>query len=656
MTLGIVAGICLGFGILYLFVGLRRKNDKRLNLTFALFALGYAGTLVNGIRFHSATSVAEYVAVSRWDAVFVVLAFSALIWYVGYYTGVRPRIFLWAVTAVYATSGIANIVRPNLIFGEILGLAYVTLPWGEQLAYIETTDSIWSLLFLLAQLTTLGFIVVACVLQFRRGGRQAAILLGIGMLWFITMLAAELIGEAGLIGYAPYGEIGFLGLAVVVSLQMANSVIRTEEELAQYRQNLEALVDARTAELNTVNENLAQEIAERTHTEEALRSRVEELAVLNRIAHTLATTADLSTALERVSETMAYLFDALYTHILFPEDEAGQNTIWTGFEREAGPVNMATVDIPLSELPLVRQVLNQSQPMAVSDVQSHPLIPSVRDYLSDRNVQSLLLLPLLVRGAAVGLVAVASDQADRDFSTDEIELVETIAGDVAAAVENARLLERVKVAAAAEERNRIARELHDSVTQTLYSVSIVAEALPRLLERDLAEAKRSTAYLRQTTLGALAEMRALLFELRPDSLAKAGLDVLLHQLADVLTGRTRLPVEVSVDGKATLPTDVQIALYRIAQEAFNNIARHAKASRAWATLQTGLDGAILVIRDNGQGFDPRSIPPEHMGTRIMRERADAIGAVLTIESRPGQGTQITAKWTNDEGPRTEDQR
>ncbi len=648
MTLGIVAGICLGFGILYLFVGLRRRNDKRLNLTFALFALGYAGTLVNGIRFHSATSVAEYVAVSRWDAVFVVLAFSALIWYVGYYTGVRPRIFLWGLTAAYTTSGIANIVRPNLVFEEILGLAYVTLPWGEQLAYVETTDSIWSLLFLLAQLTTLGFIVVACMLQFRRGGRRAAILLGIGMLWFITMLAAELIGEAGLIGYAPYGEIGFLGLAVVVSLQMANSVIRTEEELAQYRQNLEALVEARTAELKTANENLAREIAERRHMEEALRSRVEELAVLNRIAHTLATTAHLSTALERVSETMAYLFDALYTHIVLPEDEAEQSVIWTGFEREAGPVGMTTVDIPLSELPLVRHVLNQSQPLAVSDVQSHPLIPPVREYLSNRNVQSMLLVPLLVRGAAVGLIAVASDQADRDFSADEVRLAETIASDIAAAVENARLLERVKAAATAEERNRIARELHDSVTQTLYSVSIVAEALPRLLERDLAEAKRSAAYLRQTTLGALAEMRALLFELRPDSLAKAGLDVLLQQLADVLTGRTRVPVEVSVDRKAALPTEVKVALYRIAQEAFNNIARHAKASRAWTTLQSGLDGAILVIRDNGQGFDPQSIPPQHMGTRIMHERAEGIGASLTIESRSGQGTQIAVEWTRDE--------
>jgi PAS domain S-box-containing protein len=776
VALSMVTGICLGFGILYLFIGLRRKDHKSLNLTFALFALSYAGTLFNGIRFHGATSVAEYVSVSRWDAVFVVLAFSTLIWYVGFYTGVRPRVFLWGLTVAYVMAGIANIVRPNMVYEEILGLAYVTLPWGEQLAYLEATDSLWSLLFLVAQLATLGFIVAACVLQFRRGQRRAATILGIGMLWFIATLAAELMGEGGLIGYMPYGEFGFLGLAVAVSLQMANSVIRTEEELAQHRHNLETLVEARTAELKEANLQLVGEIderrraeealrasdrmaralmnappdsallidregiildinqvgatrlgvsvaqaqgmrvydlfepdladlrrakvgeamatkqpvrwedvrdgryidnnlypildadgavtriavfgadiTERRHTEAALRQRVEELAVLNRIAHTLATVADLPTALETISETVTYLFDALYIHVILPMDETNELMRLVGFEREAGPVRRTRVDVPLTELPLARQVLSQGRSQAMLDLQAQPLVSPVREYLSERNVQSILLVPLLVRGAAVGLIAVAGDQAGRDFSADEVRLAETIAGDVAAAVENARLVEGATAAAAAEERNRIARELHDSVTQTMYSVSIVAEALPRLLERNLEEAKRNAAYLRQTTLGALAEMRTLLFELRPGALEKTGLDVLLQQLADVLTGRTRVPVEVTIQGEAELPADVKIGLYRIAQETFNNIARHARATNAWATLRSGPDKAILVIRDNGRGFDPKSIPPEHMGVRIMRERAEEIGAVLTVESQLGDGTEITVEWTKDEGRTTNDE-
>jgi signal transduction histidine kinase len=313
------------------------------------------------------------------------------------------------------------------------------------------------------------------------------------------------------------------------------------------------------------------------------------------------------------------------------------------------------VDVPLTELPLVRQALSQGRSQAVSDLQAQPLVSPVREYLSERNVQSVLLVPLLARGAAVGLIAVTSDQAGRDFSADEVSLAETIAGDVAAAVENARLVEGATAAAAAEERNRLARELHDSVTQSMYSVSIVAEALPRLMERNLEEAKRNAAYLRQTTLGALAEMRTLLFELRPASLEKAGLDVLLQQLADVLTGRARVPAEVSIQGEAELPTNVKIGLYRIAQETFNNIARHARASQAWVTLQRGSDGAILVIRDDGRGFDPESIPPEHMGVRIMRERAEEIEAVLTVESQPGDGTEITVEWTINERRKTNDE-
>jgi signal transduction histidine kinase len=339
---------------------------------------------------------------------------------------------------------------------------------------------------------------------------------------------------------------------------MANSVIRTEEELGQHRQNLETLVEERTADLTTANEHLAQEIDVRKLAEETLRQRVEELAVLNRIAHTLATTADLSTALERVSETITYLFNARYTHVILPGDIQDQLTILVGFEREAGAVGRTTVDVPLTDLPLVRKMLDQSQSLVVSDVEAQPLVSPVREFITEHNVQSLMLIPLLARGAAIGFISVATDQAERNFSADEVRLAETMAADVAAAIENARLLERTKAVAAAEERNRIARELHDSVTQTMYSVSIVAEALPRLLERNLDEAKRNAAYLRQTTLGALAEMRSLLFELRPATLEKAGLDVLLQQLADVLTGRARVPAEVSIQGEAELPTNVKI--------------------------------------------------------------------------------------------------
>jgi signal transduction histidine kinase len=654
-VVSLIAGICLGFGILFLFIGLRRKDNKPLNLTFAVFALCYAITLFNGIRWYSTDNINEFIAINRFDSVFVAGAFVALVLYISYYTSFRPRIFLWVLSAAFIVPSLVFIISPETFTGEFSGLTHIVLPWGEKLADLDSAGSIWFDIFTLASLVTLGFIIFALIRQFLRGERQPAIILGLGMLPFIAGIIYEALGESGVVPYIPFGELGFLGIAIAASLQMANSVIKTEEALARHRQGLETLVGARTAELETANEQLAQEIVERKRTADLLRRRADELAVLNRISHTLTTAADLPAALGQVSQTVSDLFDARYTHIALTSDEETRLIILVGHEREVGTIGRTPVDIPSSELPRVRQVLDEGQSLALSDLQSQALASRVHEIIAARDLQSAVLVPLLARGGTVGLMSVASDQPTRAFSPDEVSLAETIAADIAGAIENARLLEQAKASAAAGERNRIARELHDSVTQTLYSVSIVAEALPRLLERDLETAKRNAAYLRQTTLGALAEMRTLLFELRPGTLEKANLDVLLQQLADVLTGRTRVPVDVTVEGQAKLPPEVKIVFYRIAQEAFNNIIRHANATHAWATLRRGSDMAILVVRDNGKGFDPQSIPGERMGLRIMHERAAEMGACLKVQSEHKKGTQITVEWARDERRMTEDE-
>ncbi len=771
----LAAGICLGFGILYLFIGLRRHDNKALNLTFALFALCYAATLFNGLRWYTTNSVTEFVAINRVDQIFVAGAFVSLAWYIAYYTGVRPRIFLGVLSATIIGPGLVFIISPATVIGEVSGLTDITLPWGEKLTDLDMAGTVWFDILLLARLVLLGYIIFALIRQFRRGGRRPALILGLGILPFIAAIFYEILGESGVVPYIPVGEMGFLGIAIAASLQMANSVIKTEEALAEHRQNLEGLVATRTTELSRSNEQLTAEVERREQTEIVLRAseerfrkvfeespigmalvapdfhfarvnealcrmlgytaeellartfpdithpddvekdlalarqlfsgqlpyyqiekryqtrsgaeirinltaalfrdregqpafglamiediterwqagqvlnrRVEELAILHETAQTVASLTDLTTALQQVSETINYLYAARYTHLLVPAAN-GTGLQVIGFEQDIGPIEPAPVDIPMHELPMLGEVLDRGQSLVFPNIQSQPLHPTVRDFIIGHNIQSTIMVPLLTHGKAIGVMAIATDQGDREFTPGEISLAETIAVDIAAAVENSRLLEQAKVGAAIEERNRIARELHDSVTQTMYSVSLVAEALPRVLERNLDEAKRNAGYLRQTTLGALAEMRTLLFELRPDSLAKARLNVLLQQLADALTGRTRVPVEVMIQGQATVPAGVKIALYRIAQEACNNINKHAKASRAWLTLQREPDRVILVIRDNGQGFNPAAVPAERLGLRIMRERAVAIGANLTLESAPGQGVQLTVTWADPAG-------
>jgi two-component system nitrate/nitrite sensor histidine kinase NarX len=206
-------------------------------------------------------------------------------------------------------------------------------------------------------------------------------------------------------------------------------------------------------------------------------------------------------------------------------------------------------------------------------------------------------------------------------------------------------VEAAEQAAVAAERNRIAGDLHDSVTQALYTASLIAEALPGVWQRYPEEALDSLDELRGLTKGALAEMRAMLLELRPDALAERQLSELLHQLTDAMSARTDLPITTTVAGDPQLPAEVQVALYRIAQEALNNISKHARASRAWVNLRHGPDGATLRIGDNGRGFHPERTQPHQLGLSIMRERAQAVGAELTIRSQPDQGTEIVVVWS-----------
>jgi signal transduction histidine kinase len=207
------------------------------------------------------------------------------------------------------------------------------------------------------------------------------------------------------------------------------------------------------------------------------------------------------------------------------------------------------------------------------------------------------------------------------------------------------LAEKAAQEAVTLERTRLARDLHDAVTQTLFSASLIAEVLPDIWKMNQAEAWKRLDELRELTRGALAEMRTLLMELRPSALTEIPLPDLLRQLCESLIGRARLPIQFRVEGAQKLPPDLQICLYRIAQEALNNIVKHAKATQAIVTLK--LDGKVtLAIVDNGSGFDPARVSPDHLGLRIMCERAEALGAEFSMYSKPGEGTQIFVSWTS----------
>jgi PAS domain S-box-containing protein len=209
----------------------------------------------------------------------------------------------------------------------------------------------------------------------------------------------------------------------------------------------------------------------------------------------------------------------------------------------------------------------------------------------------------------------------------------------------AALAQKAAEEAVVAERTRLARDLHDAVTQTLFSASLIAEVLPQLWEINPQEADKRLSELRELTRGALAEMRTLLLELRPSALTDAALPDLLRQLSEAIIGRARLPIQLVVEGECDLPPEVQVALYRIAQEALNNVVKYARASQVSVNLRLQPDSVRLMVMDDGIGFDPAAVPPNHLGLRIMRERAETISARLNIYSEPGEGTQVTAVWS-----------
>jgi signal transduction histidine kinase len=208
---------------------------------------------------------------------------------------------------------------------------------------------------------------------------------------------------------------------------------------------------------------------------------------------------------------------------------------------------------------------------------------------------------------------------------------------------DARTAQAVEDAIVAE-RNRLARELHDAVTQTLFAASLIAEVLPDLWDMDEKEARKSTEELRLLARGALAEMRTLLFELRPAALHQARLSDLLRQLSEAVMGRKCLPICLDVIGDCEIPCDVKVEIYRIAQESLNNVVKYAHASRVEIRVRLEAGQVHMEIRDDGIGFDPACVRPASLGLRIMRERAEAIHARLQVLSQPGTGTTVSLEW------------
>jgi signal transduction histidine kinase/PAS domain-containing protein len=260
-------------------------------------------------------------------------------------------------------------------------------------------------------------------------------------------------------------------------------------------------------------------------------------------------------------------------------------------------------------------------------------------------VRSWLGAPLVAASQTIGVLNLEST-AIGAFNQSQAGLLLAFANQAAIALANARLHRQAQDAAAAGERERIARDLHDAVTQSIFSASLIAEALPKQLPDAAPIVAQNLTALTLLTRGALAELRALLLELRPEHLTETPLDRLLGHLADAFTGRqgTAVTVNANCDPLVRPPPAVQVGVYRIAQEALNNVAKHAQATNVTLNLVVRSGEVRLGIFDDGRGFDMRKVSRERLGFSIMHARAAEIGAQLTIDSEPGMGTHLFFSW------------
>lgn len=464
-SIAVVAGLCIAFGILFLFVAARRPSQRTQALLFGLFSLAYAGAIMAARTSYLADTLDRFMLADRAANVFSALGLSLLMWFVAAYTDWRPRFALWTITGLYAILGTAAIFAPDLLINVTAGVESLTLPWGETILMAQSDNAVLLPLTIVALLASMAYVITADIRQFRRGERQQAIMLAIGIGWFLFTVVEETLVELGVIDFVFLADFGFLGFVLMMSLQMVNNAIETEEQLLDYQNNLVDMVEERSVQL---------------------------------------------------------------------EDAQAQ------------------------------------------------------------------------------LLAQAEEEA-------------TVA-----------------------ERNRLARELHDVITQLLFSINLVAGSLPRLWQKDPEMAERSTLELQRLTRGALSEMRTLLRELRPHTIADTDLATLVTQLTEGLAARHDIPADIRTDIVGNLPPEVHLALYRIAQEAMNNVAKHANSSSISVSLNGTETSVNLVIVDDGYGFNDDDSSSGGMGMDIMAERATEIGANLAVTSEQDLGTTVEVTWTANE--------
>jgi PAS domain S-box-containing protein len=399
--------------------------------------------------------------------------------------------------------------------------------------------------------------------------------------------------------------------------------------------NTRSLVDEKGTVYGAIT--FGYDITDRKRAEEALRKAHNEISALYNVASVASASLDLDTILERSLDRVLATMksDKGVIHLLDEEEK----TLCLAAQQGIPPDVMAQIDPVVSDNGLVSWVFDHGKPLIIPNMANDPRAPQA---VRTNNLHAYIGVPMRAKGKVLGVFSVFGE-AGHQFCVEEMTLLASIADQVGVAVEHTRLHQQAEQLAVMEERERLARDLHDSVTQSLYSLTLFAEAGQRLIRSgDLERAEGYLARLGETAQDALKEMRRLVYELRPPALEREGLVGAIQRRLGAVERRVGVKAHLLVDDMIKLPASVEEGLYHIAQEALNNTLKHAAATSVTVRIRVVDEQVELEVVDNGIGFDPDTAGNGGgMGLVNMRERAKELGGTLRTVSTPGEGTKVS---------------
>jgi len=420
----------------------------------------------------------------------------------------------------------------------------------------------------------------------------------------------------------------WLGVPVLVENQVTGilSVQNLDEE------NAFSGSDIRLLQTFAASMSIALENA---HLFSNLERRAEQFRVLTEVSQHVISLTSVNELLNRVAHLVKETFGYLHVGIgLVKDDQVVSRAEVGAFEDVYNE----------SSIPLGEGIWGRVAQEGTAILSSHVNGEEHHQYMHNLGIHSHLCVPLKIKDKVIGVMSAASDLTDA-FDQSDKDILQTLANQVSIAIENARLYERARQLAVLEERQRLGRELHDSVTQSLYGISLYAQAATGNMNTgQMEQARQYLEDIQNTAQESLADMRLLIYELRPPILEKEGLISALQSRLTSVESRANIKYNIKSNLASRLPLEIEEGLFQIAREALNNTIKHACANKILLDIQKGSDKVSMEVSDDGIGFDPKTAHQQgRLGLVSMKERAQSHGWVLLIESSPGNGTKITVE-------------